>query len=417
MTATAARTEVARVARESYGRLVALLAVRTRDIAAAEDALGDALAAALAAWPHSGMPDRPEAWLLTAARRRLLDAARAAEVRRSAVPTLTLTTRLAEESAESGMIPDRRLALMFACTHPSIAVAIQAPLMLQVVLGLDATRIAAAFLTSPAAIGQALSRAKAKLRDAGIPFSEPEAEERAARVGAVRDAVYAALALGHDDAAAGSALAEEALWLARLTAALLPEDAESQGLLALALHVEARRPARRGPDGTYVPLDAQDAERWNRAMAVEAEQALFRAAAQRHPGRYQLEAAIQSAHAGRLFGHAADAETIALLYEALVAVSPSIGARVGRVGALLAARGPEVALVALEAIAGAEAYQPWWAMRAEILSRLGRPEAAGAYARAIVLTEDPAVRAFLRARQEGWPQPGGSAPTWSTMRR
>jgi RNA polymerase sigma-70 factor (ECF subfamily) len=406
MTETATLAEVARVARESYGRLVALLAVRTRDIAAAEDALGDALAAALSTWPQAGLPDRPEAWLLTAARRRLLDAARAAGVRRAAAPTLVLTSRAVEEVGEGDAIPDRRLALMFACTHPAIAASIQAPLMLQVVLGIDAARIATAFLASPAAMGQALSRAKAKLRDAGIPFSEPAPEERAARVGAVRDAAYAALALGHDDALAGGALANEALWLVRVTAELLPEDAETQGLLALALHVEARRGARRAADGRYVPLDAQDPQRWNRAMILEAEQALYRAAPMRAPGRYQLEAAIQSAHAGRLFGHPAEPGMIALLYEALVAHAPSIGAQVGRAGALLAARGPEAALAALDGIAGAEAYQPWWAMRAEILSRLGHADAGAAYARAIALAEDPSVRAFLRRRQAG-----GSAPT------
>lgn len=408
---TKAGAEVARVARESYGRLVALLAARTRDIAAAEDALGDALAAALAAWPRSGIPGNPEAWLLTAARRRLSDAARAADVRRRAEPTLTLAARLVDEEGEGDMIPDRRLGLLFACTHPAIAAAIQAPLMLQVVFGLDAARIAHAFLASPAAMGQALSRAKAKLRAAAIPFSEPEAEERPARVGAVLAAVYAAFSLGHDDATAGGALAEEALWLARLTAALLPGEAEAQGLLALALHVEARRGARRDTAGAYVPLAEQESGRWDRAMILEAEEVLLRAAARRRPGRYQLEAAIQSAHAARAFGREPDADAIALLYDALVAAAPSIGARVGRAGALLPARGAEAALAALDAIEGAEAYQPWWAMRAELLSRLGHAEAGAAYARAIALAEDPAVRAFLAARQAAAGQGGGSAPT------
>jgi RNA polymerase sigma-70 factor (ECF subfamily) len=389
---------------------VALLAARTRDIAAAEDALGDALAAALAAWPRTGVPANPEAWLLTAARRRLLDAARAADVRRRAEPTLTLAAALVAEE-EDGMIPDRRLGLMFACTHPAIAAAIQAPLMLQVVLGLDAGRIAPAFLASPAAMGQALSRAKAKLRAAAVPFSEPAAEDRPARVGAVLAAVYAGLSLGHDDIAAGVALAEEALWLARLTAALLPAEAEALGLLALALHVEARRAARRDAAGAYVPLAAQDPGRWDRTMMLEAEEVLLRAAALHRPGRYQLEAAIQSAHAARAFGREPDTEAVALLYEALVGAAPSIGARVGRAGALLAARGPAAALAALDAIEGAEGYQPWWAMRAEVLARLGHADAAAAYARAIALAEDEAVRAFLAARWEAASQAGGTAPT------
>jgi RNA polymerase sigma-70 factor (ECF subfamily) len=410
---TAAADAAARVARESYGRLVALLAARTRDIAAAEDALGDALAAALSAWPTGGVPRNPEAWLLTAARRRMLDAGRAASVRARAEPTLRLAADLVATDEATGTVPDRRLALLFACTHPAIAPAIQAPLMLQVVLGLDAAQIASAFLVSPAAMGQALSRAKAKLRDAAVPFDEPGPEERPARVGAVLDAVYAAFGLAQGDAAgeARAALAEEALWLARLTAALIPEEPEALGLLALLLHVAARSDARRDAAGAYVPLADQETSRWDRAMIEEAEGLLLRAAAQGRAGRYQLEAAIQSAHAARFFGHAADAEAVALLYESLVTVAPSTGALVGRAGALAAARGAEAGLAALEAIAGAEAYQPWWAMRADLLARLGRAEAAGAYARASGLAEDPAVRAFLAARLAASTQPGGSAPT------
>lgn len=410
---SAAAGTVERVARESYGRLVALLAGRTRDIAAAEDALGDALAAALGAWPAAGVPRNPEAWLLTAARRRLLDAGRAAAVRARAEATLRLAAELVAPDASSSKEPDRRLALLFACTHPAIAPAIQAPLMLQVVLGLDAARIASAFLVSPAAMGQALSRAKAKLRDAGVAFEEPEPEDRPARAGAVLDAIYAAFGLAQGDAPdeAGTALAGEALWLARLTAALMPGEPEALGLLALLLHVSARSGARRDAAGAYVPLADQDPSRWDGARIEEAEALLLRAAALGRPGRYQFEAAIQSAHAASFFGRTADADSVALLYEALVSVAPSTGALVGRADAIAAARGAEAGLAALEAIPAGEAYQPWWAMRADLLARLGHHGAAAAYARAIGLAEDPAVRAFLAARRADVRQRGGSAPT------
>ncbi|WP_439580391.1 DUF6596 domain-containing protein, partial [Elioraea sp.] len=275
-----ARAAVEQAARTSYGRLLAWLASRTRDVAAAEDALAEALAAALVAWPRDGVPARPEAWLLTASRRRLADARRRARVRLDAEPVLDL---LAGEAAlpEAEPVPDRRLDLLFACAHPAIAEAIRAPLMLQVVLGLDAARIAGAFCLTPAAMGQALSRAKTRLRDAGVPFAVPDRAEWPARLGAVLDAVYACYGLAWDDLPRGGGpgdLAREGVWLARVITALLPDEPEALGLLALVLFCEARRQARRGADGRYVPLDAQDTRRWSRPLLAEAETVLAQAA-------------------------------------------------------------------------------------------------------------------------------------------
>ncbi|MFN6998410.1 MAG: RNA polymerase sigma factor [Elioraea tepidiphila] len=397
-----ARAAVEQVARTSYGRLVAWLAAATRDVAAAEDALADVLAAALAAWTQGGVPDRPEAWLLTAARRRLADAARRKRVRLAAGRTLEV---LAGDglAADDAAIPDRRLELMIACTHPAIAEAIRAPLMLQVVLGIDAARIASAFCVTPAAMGQALSRAKTRLRDAGVPFGVPDRAEWPARLGAVLDAVYACYGLAWDDLPHGGGpgdLAREGVWLARVIAGLLPDEPEALGLLALVLFCEARRDARRGADGRYVPLDAQDTGRWVRNLLAEAETVLARAARAGRPGRYQLEAAIQSAHVARRFG-AADWTAIARLYDGLVTLAPSLGALVGRAAALAEADGPEAGLAALDAIPRdmAEPYQPWWALRADLLMRLGRcAKASPCFGRAIALATDPAVRAFLAER-------------------
>lgn len=417
MIAGDARGVVEQVARTSYGRLLAWLAARTRDVAAAEDALAEALAAALATWPRDGVPARPEAWLLTAARRRLADAARRASVRLATEPILDM---LAGEAAAAEPVPDRRLDLLFACTHPAIAEAIRAPLMLQVVLGLDAARIAGAFCVTPAAMGQALSRAKTRLRDAGVPFAVPDRAEWPARLGAVLDAVYACYGLAWDDLPSGGGSgdpAREGVWLARVIAALLPNEPEALGLLALVLFCEARREARRSLDGRYVPLDAQDTRRWSRPLLAEAETVLAQAARACVPGRYQLEAAIQSAHVARRHG-GADWAAIAHLYDGLIALAPSLGALVGRAAALAEIAGAEAGLAALRAIPRevADVYQPCWALRADLLVRLGRTaEAASAFARAIALTADPAVRAFLAERAGGYC--GGTAPTCSTIRR
>jgi predicted RNA polymerase sigma factor len=252
-----ARSMADAVARRSYGKLVAFLAAGTRDVAASEDALSEAFAAALADWPRNGCPSNPEAWLLTVARRKMIDAVRRHSTADAATGQLQL---LAEglEAATDAEIPDRRLALMFACAHPAIEAGIRAPLMLQVVVGLDAKRIASAFLMSPATMGKRLVRAKNKIRQAGIRFSIPECEDLPGRLDTVLDAIYAAFAEGWTDLGGTDVvrrdLTEEAIFLARLVAELLPEEPEALGLLAFVLHAEARRRARRSGDGEYVPL-------------------------------------------------------------------------------------------------------------------------------------------------------------------
>ncbi len=276
--------------------------------------------------------------------------------------------------------------------------------MLQTVLGLDAARIAGPFLVSPTAMGQRLSRAKARIRDAGIAFAVPEAAELPDRLASVLDAIYAAYGSGWD-AIDGSdprrrGLAEEALWLARLTASLLPAEPEALGLAALLLHCEARRPARRDGAGRFVPLAEQDLALWHRGMIAEAEALLTRAGAQRKLGKFQLEAAIQALHALSAVAGTRPAGALVALYAGLVAVAPSLGAMVGQAAAVAEVSGPEAGLALPAGLAGVAQYQPYWALRAHLLARLGRPDAAAAYDRAIGLAEDAAARAWLTAQRD-----------------
>ena len=392
-------------ARASYGRLLAYLAARWRDVARAEDALGDALLAALETWPRTGVPDTPVAWLLTAARRRLVDGARHAGVAAAAEADLKI---MLDERADASpaAFPDERLALLFVCAHPAIDEAARTPLMLQTVLGLDAARIASAFLVAPATMSQRLVRVKAKIREAGIRFEIPAPGELAARLDAVLEAIYAAYGSGWEDVAGADprrhGLAEEAIWLGRLVARLRPDEPEAQGLLALMLYCEARRAARRDAAGAYVPLGFQDLRRWSRPMIEEAEEVLAGAARLKAAGRFQLEAAIQSVHAQRVRTGETDWEAVTLLYEGLLRHAPTMGARVAHAAALGQARDAEAGLAALDAIPPDEVatYQPYWALRGHVLKALGRAAEAGeAYERAIGLSEDPAVRAFLLGRR------------------
>ena len=406
------RRTLERAARDSCRRLIAFLAVRSQDVALAEDALADAFVAALESWPRTGIPQKPEAWLLTVARCRMTDAARHARVRAGALPLLLSAADAALELTDTTQeFPDERLKLLFVCTHPAIDAAARTPLMLQTVLGLDAARIAAVFLVKPAAMGQRLSRAKAKIRDARIPYEIPETKDLPERLDAVLEAIYAAYGSGWDDVAGADAhrrgLHDEALDLGRLLHRLLPAEPEVQGLLALMLHCEGRRTARRAADSTYVPLSAQDTAQWSNALLEEADRLLASAASAGRMGRFQLEAAIQSAHARRrLTGHT-DWEAVALLYEGLVRIAPTLGALLGRAAALAAARGAADAWASLSALPpeAIQNYQPYWALAAHLLKCLGRfDEANAAYGRAIGLCMDPAVRAFL-AQQAAELQP------------
>jgi len=396
---------IERVARESYGRLVAYLSSHTRDVASAEDALSNALLAALTAWPRDGLPQNPEAWLLTAARRSFIDLMRHQQMAEASEPTLQLL-REEREVTLPAEFPDDRLKLLFVCAHPAIDPAMHTPLMLQTVLGLDAARIAHAFLVSPTTTGQRLVRAKTKIRDGGIQFEIPQERELPQRLDAVLEAIYAAFGIGWDDMAGvdqrGRDLAEEAIWLARVLLQLMPQEAEVHGLLALMLHCEARRAARRGPDGRYVPLSEQDCQNWSLPLIEEAERHLDEASSRGRTGRFQLEAAIQSVHAERARSGGIQWNAIMMFYEQLIRISPTLGTRTGYAAAVAEAKGAEEGLAALDGINAdaISAYQPYWAVRGHLLQRLGKtPEALDAFDRAIGLAEDPAVRQFLLQRR------------------
>jgi len=347
------------------------------------------------------VPENPEAWLLTTARHSFIDVVRHQRVAEASEPTLLL---LSEESnmTLSTVFPDERLKLLFVCAHPAIDPAMHTPLMLQTVLGLDAARIAHAFLISPTTMGQRLVRAKTKIRDGGIRFEVPQERDLPQRLDTVLEAMYAAFGLGWDDMAGadqrGRDLAEESIWLARVLLQLMPKEAEVRGLLALMLHCEARRAARRGPDGRYVPLSEQDAKLWSRPLIEEAERHLAQAQSRGPAGRFQLEAAIQSVHSDRARSGRIEWGAIMLFYEQLVRISRTLGTLTGYAAAVGQARAPEAGLAVLDGIGpdDVSAYQPYWAVRAHLLQRLGKTSAAAAaFDRAIGLAEDPAVRQFL----------------------
>lgn len=403
-----ARETAEALARRSYGKLVAYLAVRSGDVAGAEDALSDAFAAALSDWPARGVPENPEAWLIAVARRKRIDATRRRASGAAAAGDLRLIAEELQAAATSEMqIPDERLALMFACAHPAIDASVRAPLILQTVLGFDAATIGSAYLLAPATMGQRLVRAKQKIKQAGIPFRVPERAELGERLDAVLAAIYAVFAEGWSDPAGTDSrrrnLAAEGIWLGRLVASLLPEEPEALGLLALMLHAEARRGARRSARGDYVPLADQDPAAWDARMIEEAEALLVRASRMGAIGRYQLEAAVQSAHAARRRTGCADWAAIERIYAQLYAITYSPVVAINRAVALAETRGPAAGLAALDTVAGdarlAE-YQPYWAARADLLARIhAREEARHAYSIAIGMERDPSVRRFLEQRR------------------
>lgn len=386
---------------QSYGRLLALLAAQCRDIAAAEDALADAIERAVRRWPSGGAPDNAEAWLLTVARNRLRDMWKS--------PAYRLTgpwvedRDLAEDGTGPAAIPDRRLELMLVCAHPAVAADIRTPLMLQTVLGVDATAIAAAFAVAPATMAQRLVRAKKRIRDTGIPFTLPERADLAARLPEVLQAVYGAYSIDWltvPQRPAIESLSSEALHLAMVLVELLPEEPEVLGLAALMCLCEARRPARLDVCGNFVALDDQDRGRWNGELHARGEALLARAHGFGRPGRFQYEAAIQSAHCARNV----DRRALRKLYRALMRSGPSLGAAVALAALDGEIDGPDAGLRALDAITDRSAggFQPAWVTRGHLLAEAGRvDESVAAYQRAIELTTDDAVRAHLTGRVTG----------------
>jgi len=403
----AARAAAEAAARQSYGKLVAYLAARTRDVAGAEDALADAFAAALERWPQTGVPEKPEAWLLAVARRRSVDAVRRRLTSEAGRDHLRLIAEEMEARMADEGLPDERLRLMFACAHPAIEAGVRAPLILQAVLGFDAATIASAFLVSPATMSQRLVRAKSRIRETGIPFRVPERAELGDRLDTVLEAIYAAFAEGWSDPAGTETqqrnLATEGIWLGRLVASLMPDEPEALGLLALMLFAEARRAARRTAEGDYVPLAEQDLSLWDDALIDEAEALLRRAASIGVIGRYQLEAAVQSAHTTRRLTGRTDWAAIRDLYEALSVIAGSPVVSINRAVAIAETDGAVAGLAVLYALGDDKRladYQPYWAARASLLAKLGQAaQAAEAYDQAIGLERDPAVRRFLQARR------------------
>lgn len=394
----------AHAARESYARLVAVLAASTGDLALAEDALADAFAAALERWPVSGIPDNPEGWLITVARNRQRDVWKSAASRTSAPldPAMEVVAAAGEAGAELTdpfdavdplRIPDRRLELCFTCAHPAIDAAARTPLILQAVLGFDAAQIAAAYAVPTATMAQRLTRAKRRIARARIPFVVPDRRAMSERLHAVLEAVYGCAAITWRDDA--DSLAGEARHLAVTLAGLLEREPEAWALAAL-VTLSLARP-RSGP---YVPLEKQRTASWDDRLIDEGEAHLRRAAALRGsaaPGRFELEAAIQAAHLDRRRTGSVDWAAIRTLYSALLAVAPSLGAQVAA-AAVIGRTDGAAGLAALPP--GGEAFQPWWATRAELLRRAGRDaEADLAYARAIELAREAELRAFLESRR------------------
>lgn len=385
-------------ARASYGRLVAFLAARDNNIAAAEDALSEALLTALSKWPSEGIPDSPEGWLLTVARNRRLNVYRAERVRHAAEPDLLLQQ---DGAMKDDDVPDRRLHLMFACCHPAIDEAARAPLILQVVLGIDGARIARSFLVEPAAMSQRLVRAKSRIRDAGIAFALPARSDLEERLSFVLDAIYAAFGQDWEDMSRGGepeSLTREAIWLARLLVQLMPEEPEPRGLLALMLYCEARRLARRDAEGGFVPLDSQDARLWDRAMIIEAETLLVDAARIGQFGRYQCEAAIQSVHIQRPITGKLNHDALLVLYDLLVSHTDGIAARISRAVVLAESGKPAQAAAELDGMEPTKvaAHQPWWVARAHVAALTGDPALArDALGKALGLTTDAGIRKHL----------------------
>jgi predicted RNA polymerase sigma factor len=398
-------------ARDSYGRLLALLATSTSDLAAAEDALADAFERALRTWPSQGVPGSPDAWLLTVARNRLRDQWKSARVQR-AVPLDDGWDALAiVDDIDVDSIPDRRLELMLVCAHPAIERAVHTPLMLNTVLGFTAEQVGRAYSMPPSTMATRLVRAKRRIKAAGIPFRIPDRADLPARMASVLEAVYGAYVIDwatgpQDRRLPSDALPSEALHLAEVLATLVPGDPEARGLAALIELSAARAPARLDAGGRFVPLADQDPSSWNPHLISRGHEHLRAAHARGQLGRFQLEAAIQAVHCARGPDGTTDWPTLLTLHRVLQSVAPSLGSGVALAAVTAEVDGPAAGLAALDALlaeAGEQArrFQPAKATRAHLLDRLGWKEAAiAAYESAISLTHDTAERQYLEHRRD-----------------
>jgi RNA polymerase sigma-70 factor (ECF subfamily) len=423
-------------ARDSYGRLLALLAASTSDLAAAEDALADAFERALRTWPSDGVPGNPSAWLLTVARNRLRDQWKSARAQRD-VPLDAGQDSLAHvDGIDVDSIPDRRLELMLVCAHPAIDPAVRTPLMLNTVLGFTAEQVGRAFSVPPSTMATRLVRAKKRIKAAGIPFRIPDRADLPARMASVLEAVYGAYVIDWETGPQARELPSEALHLAEVLTTLVPGDPEARGLAALIELSAARAPARVDAGGRFVPLADQDPSLWDQRLIGRAHEHLRAAHARGQLGRFQLEAAIQAVHCARNHGArdhgardhgarnhgardhgatndgargrdgATDWPALLALHRILHAVEPSLGSSVALAAVTAEVDGPAAGLAALDALlaeAGPHArwFQPAKATRAHLLDRLGRKaEAVAAYESAISLTHDTAERQYLEHRRD-----------------
>jgi len=393
-------------ARDSYGRLLVLLAAATSDLAAAEDALADAFERALRTWPARGVPGNPDAWLLTVARNRLRDDWKSARAQR-AVPFDAIPGTLAHiDDVDVDAIPDRRLELLLVCAHPAIDRAMHTPLMLNTVLGFTAEQVGRAFSVPGPAMATRLVRVKRRIKAARIPFRIPDLADLPARMASVLEAVYGAYVIDWATGPQARQLPSEALHLAEVLAALVPGDPEARGLAALIELSAARAPARVDAAGHFVPLAGQDPALWNQELIGRAHEHLRAAHARGQLGRFQLEAAIQAVHCARGRDGTTDWPALLTLHRILQAVAPSLGSGVALAAVTAEVDGPAAGLAALDALlleAGERArlFQPARAARAHLLDRLGRnAEAVAAYENAISLTQDAAEREYLEGRRD-----------------
>lgn len=393
------------IAQESYGKILAHLAARTRDLSASEDALAEAFETAIKAWPVNGIPNNPEGWIFKVAKNRILNRFKHNNTIDKSKEFLIF---LDQESTENEIqkhfdfFEDDRLKMLFVCAHPSIDEADRTPLMLQVVLGIDIETIASVFLVSPPAMAKRLVRAKEKIRVAGIPFEIPEALEFESRLEDVLNTIYAVYGTSWNQAfdfdSLSAELFKESEFLVQLVIKMLPLKPEPKALLALMYFCESRKGARYKKNGKFVPLDEQDPNLWSKELIKKAEELLTSASTSKTFGRFQLEAAIQSAHCTRILNKENNWDKILILYQGLMERYPSIGANVNYCLALSKVKGASAGLQCLNLINASDIklYQPYWVARASLLEQIGSiDEAKTSLQIAIGMTFDSAVRDYL----------------------
>jgi RNA polymerase sigma-70 factor (ECF subfamily) len=393
--------EVAAVFRTEHGRAVAVLTRVFGDLEIAEDAVQDAFTAALEKWPDSGVPPSPAGWIITTARNRAIDRLRREAARAGKYAEAALL-HAGTEPVEEGAVHDDRLRLIFTCCHPALALNVRVALTLRMLGGLTTAEIARAFLVPEPTMAQRLVRAKAKIRAAGIPYRVPYEADLPERIRGVLAVVYLIFNEGYaassGDALVRDDLAAEAIRLGRLIVDLMPDEPEAAGLLALMLLQHARRPARVAADGSLVLLRDQDRALWDRAPIAEGHALVRRCLRRNQPGPYQIQAAINAVHTDAATAEDTDWRQILQLYDHLLAVEPTPVVALNRAVAVAEVEGPEAALTIVDALS-LDSYYLFHAIRADLLTRLDRPqEAHSAYRAALTHTTNPTEQAFLRTR-------------------